>query len=334
MKFIYSALDNFKQNLGEYNYVINSNELANQLFIDTYTKSSVITELAEKYSLNINSTQYFDLLNKTPHLYIVSVYQQTEVFFKGFKSEFCSRNKHTWENPHSEERKRDAQKDEKDILRILNKKNPSTDNISLLKELKEDGFTFNRERKNKRKSENLLDGIIRNIAAFKNTSIDVIKDEIGQDVYSCFQYYRQIRNKFIHFDDDADKKLKQYKEDAEKHWGWCAEQFGIRYGLNPYKTINIKDYHLFSAIAIFLGHRLSDIGKPPNKFLAAELKSGSILKNKIKAENNLKKHTQNFNRLMSRKKRRNKALRNMIKIYFGDLREEDILNIITILEEN
>ncbi|MGB0930557.1 MAG: hypothetical protein ACPGVB_07265, partial [Chitinophagales bacterium] len=83
----YKSFTNFKKKLGQYNLVINSNELSNLDFLDNVGGIEDIKHLNDKYSLHIYSERFVNIVTKMPYLYIVSAYQQSEIFFQQFKKE-------------------------------------------------------------------------------------------------------------------------------------------------------------------------------------------------------------------------------------------------------
>ncbi|MGB0931687.1 MAG: hypothetical protein ACPGVB_12970, partial [Chitinophagales bacterium] len=137
---------------------------------------------------------------------------------------------------------------------------------------------------------------------------------LNQEIIDGFEYYRQIRNKFIHLEKYNESKLQTAASNANLHKQWYEDTFTIRYGLNQYSNLNIKDYHLFSAILIKLGYALSNAAKPSNQILANELLSEGDNFRIIKK--------------LIHKKRGDKGLKNMITIKFGELDSNDKIEII------
>ncbi len=89
-KFSYSSYGKLKKNLGEFDAVVECNEIAIREFIEKSQGEEVgkyIQELSAKHKIKVDEVNFVKFGSRIRHYYVASVFQQSEQFLKDFKEE-------------------------------------------------------------------------------------------------------------------------------------------------------------------------------------------------------------------------------------------------------
>lgn len=89
-KFSYKSYRKLKTSLGEFDAVVECNELAIREFIQNFTKDGkkYITQLSQKHHVKVNEVGIDKFSSRIRSYYIASVFQQSEQFLSDFKKEW------------------------------------------------------------------------------------------------------------------------------------------------------------------------------------------------------------------------------------------------------
>lgn len=90
-KFSYFAYRKLKKTLGEFDAVVECNEIAIKEFIEKTNKQDsrkYIQQLSTKHKIKVNEVDFFKFSSRIRQYYVASVFQQSEQFFKDFKDEW------------------------------------------------------------------------------------------------------------------------------------------------------------------------------------------------------------------------------------------------------
>lgn len=102
-KFSYLSYRSLKKALGEFDAVVECNELAIREFIYNASNDNsqdYIQMLSSKHSVKVNEVDFYKFSSRIRQYYVASVFQQCEQFFKDFKEEWCSYfSEMQWEAP-------------------------------------------------------------------------------------------------------------------------------------------------------------------------------------------------------------------------------------------
>ena len=95
-KFSYGCYRKLKKTLGEFDAVVECNEIAIREFLEHAKKDDAkkyIQQLSKKHKVRIDEIDFWKLSSRIRQYYIVSVYQQSEQYFDNFKEEWKRYNK-------------------------------------------------------------------------------------------------------------------------------------------------------------------------------------------------------------------------------------------------
>lgn len=90
-KFSYFAYRKLKKNLGEFDAVIECNEIAIKEFIEQANRQDsreYIRQLSNKHKVKVDEVDFLKFSSRIRQYYVASVFQQSEHFFKDFKDEW------------------------------------------------------------------------------------------------------------------------------------------------------------------------------------------------------------------------------------------------------
>lgn len=108
-KFSYFSYRKLKKTLGEFDAVVECNEIAIKEFIEQAPKEKIqeyIQELSQKQKVKVNEVDFLKFSSRIRQYYILSVFQQAEQFLKDFKVEWTNYFIETnWAEPISGETK-------------------------------------------------------------------------------------------------------------------------------------------------------------------------------------------------------------------------------------
>ncbi len=97
-KFSYLSYRKFKKALGEFDAVVECNELAILEFLDNYkeNENSCILGLSRKHKIKVDAVEITKFSSRIRSFYIVSVLQQFEQFLKDFRKEYLTYFDKVW----------------------------------------------------------------------------------------------------------------------------------------------------------------------------------------------------------------------------------------------
>jgi hypothetical protein len=95
------------------------------------------------------------------------------------------------------------------------------------------------------------------------------KIKIGTERYDLFEYYRLIRNAFVHGPIDR-KKLAAYYESVKEYRTIVASEYDLD-APNPFEYISFEDYHLFTRLAKYIATDICRIGEPRDEALVKRI---------------------------------------------------------------
>lgn len=99
-KFSFKAFRNLKKGLGEFDAVVECNEMAIREFLKNLKASKnqdqYIQELSQKHGVRVDTVSVSHFASRIRHFYILSVMQQAEQFFDDFKKEYLIYNSISW----------------------------------------------------------------------------------------------------------------------------------------------------------------------------------------------------------------------------------------------
>lgn len=99
-KFSYPAYRKLKKTLGEFDAVVECNEIAIKEFIEQAKGKDVrdyVSQLSSKHKVKVNEVDFFKFNSRIRQYYVTSVFQQSEQFLIDFKTEFKQYNtNYTW----------------------------------------------------------------------------------------------------------------------------------------------------------------------------------------------------------------------------------------------
>ena len=90
-KFSYFAYRRLKKTLGEFDAVVECNEIAIREFIEKankYDSREYIQQLSTKHKVKVDEVDFFKFSSRIRQYYVASVFQQSEQFLKDFKDEW------------------------------------------------------------------------------------------------------------------------------------------------------------------------------------------------------------------------------------------------------
>jgi hypothetical protein len=90
-KFSYNAYRKLKKMLGEFDAVVECNEIAIREFIEkaqSEDSRKYIQQLSSKHKVKVDEVDFIKFSSRIRHYYIASVFQQSEQFLKDFKEEW------------------------------------------------------------------------------------------------------------------------------------------------------------------------------------------------------------------------------------------------------
>ena len=90
-KFSYFAYRKLKKTLGEFDAVVECNEIAIREFIEKANKDGTnkyIQQLSHKHRVRVNEVDFLKFSTRIRQYYVASVFQQAEQFIKDFKAEW------------------------------------------------------------------------------------------------------------------------------------------------------------------------------------------------------------------------------------------------------
>jgi hypothetical protein len=108
-KFSYKAYRKLKKTLGEFDAVVECNEIAIREFIEkiqSEDQQKYIQQLSTKHKVGVGAVNFVQFSSRIRHYYVASVFQQSEQFLKDFKEE-CRRylNSNKWIEKTNDETK-------------------------------------------------------------------------------------------------------------------------------------------------------------------------------------------------------------------------------------
>lgn len=108
-KFSYFAYRKLKKTLGEFDAVVECNEIAIREFLEKAKKEDsyeYIKQLSSKHKLKVDEVDFFKFSSRIRQYYISSVFQQSEQFLKDYKEEWTNYfDKENWIEPNKGETK-------------------------------------------------------------------------------------------------------------------------------------------------------------------------------------------------------------------------------------
>ena len=108
-KFSYFAYRKLKKTLGEFDAVVECNEIAIREFLEKAQKEDsyeYIKQLSSKHKLKVDEVDFFKFSSRIRQYYVSSVFQQSEQFLKDYKDEWTNYfNKQNWLEPNKGETK-------------------------------------------------------------------------------------------------------------------------------------------------------------------------------------------------------------------------------------
>lgn len=90
-KFSYISYRKLKKNLGEFDAVVECNEIAIREFIEksqSEDPGKYIQQMSTKHKLRVDEVNFSKFSSRIRHYYVASVFQQSEQFLKDFKEEW------------------------------------------------------------------------------------------------------------------------------------------------------------------------------------------------------------------------------------------------------
>lgn len=266
-KFSFKAFRNLKKGLGEFDAVVECNELAIREFLKNLGKETnqetYIQKLSEKHNVRVDTVLVKLFAPRIRQFYIMSVMQKAEQFFDELKKEYKK---------------------------------------------------YHPEWTNKIDGETEFDNLLLNVFKSKANGIN----EIGEEVYYGFEYYRFIRNKFAHSGEKDNKKLKNIFNKINNN-AFYNTKFHSVSAPNEYKDIDFNDFLLFTNIIKNIGYTLSEKCKPSNLMLAEIISkqerkiSKDITVNSVKSLFKLKNNNERFTN----------SIGNLLNTNFGRINEKD-----------
>jgi len=270
-KFSFKAFRNLKKGLGEFDAVVECNELAIREFLknlDTATeKEKFIQTLSEKHSIKVDSVNVNYFSARIRQFYILSVLQQAEQFFDEFKKEYKTYYE-KW----------------------IEKESGDTD----------------------------FDNVLLNI--FNTTTQGI--NEIGEEVYLAFEYYRLVRNRFAHSEEKDLKKLDSYWSKITGFSDFYSQSFHCSGAPNKYVNVDFNDFLLITNVVKHIGYTICEKCRPDNALLAKKICELETTVNEKKI-NPIK----NVMRLKDNKDRFLNALENLLNSTFGKINRKDTVDI-------
>jgi hypothetical protein len=188
----YKSYTSLKKKLGEYDALVEYNELAiREFLLEAEKNTDFLSKLSEKHKIKVDFFNKQKFNSRIRLLYILSVSQQADHFFSEFRKEYKSISSLIWKN------RIDGEAD--------------------------------------------IDYILRTISGDVNTG----KEKIGKQLYDIFNYYRLVRNEFIHNDNDYN--------DIDAKWSKIdLKDMPLRYSRykSPKKMVDIDfdDFILYSLV--------------------------------------------------------------------------------------
>lgn len=266
-KFSFKAFRNLKKGLGEFDAVVECNEMAIREFLKNLNtsqdKKQFIQDFSNKHEIRVDTINVDLFSSRIRLFYILSVMQQAEQFIDEFRKEYKTYNP-TW----------------------INKVGSETD----------------------------FDNLLQNIFSSKRKGID----EIGEEVYYGFEYYRFVRNRFAHSEEKDLKKLDKLCEKVIQFDDYYNSKFHSFNSPNKYKKVDFNDFLLFTNIIKHIGYTLCEKCKPDNSQLAER-----IAKLEIIVDNKTVKPIKSINKLKNNPKRYSNAIGNLLNSTFGKINSSD-----------
>ncbi len=306
-KFLYNSFYKLKERLGVFDSIIGINEVGFREIQKEYSRKN-FNQIAESHGLYERNVDFEKYNNRIYQLYILSVYQQAEQFFKEFIEEYITFNGDPQNNPNYRERNETIKKrllpffnnDEALLKKFYKDRNIHKVYFGLREERKTEeikslaaltdyfkdidkanrfiSFINNKDNRllyyfSNSNKETLL---IQLIDIIKSNEKDFIK-EVGEYLYHGFNYYRLVRNYFMHNnsegDEDGDTRLTEVFKVASKYKSIYKEKFNVE-APNSYKDISFDDFKLFSNLTKRLAEKICNLKKPLNERLVEELLKG------------------------------------------------------------
>lgn len=176
----------------------------------------------------------------------------------------------------------------------------------------------NSEWGDRNKGETNLDYILRTLFL----TLENGKAKIGIELYTCYEYYRKIRNRFAHSDNDDDKVDEEFKK-VQVFKEWYQELYKVSNSPKLYDFIDFDDFKLFSNIIKAIAFKLCVHLKPTLENIAVEI----IRQSNIKPLNKSvpKVDFKSFQRIRNKPNRYINAFTNFINTHFGRFKKSDIL---------
>ena len=93
---------------------------------------------------------------------------------------------------------------------------------------------------------------------------------IGEERYDLFEYYRLMRNAFVH-GPISKAKLAEHFAAVEPHRGLVASQYGLD-APNAFEKVKLDDYMLFTRLIKYIATDVCPIGEPSDQALVNLIK--------------------------------------------------------------
>jgi hypothetical protein len=138
--------------------------------------------------------------------------------------------------------------------------------------------------------------------------------------YDIFEYYRLIRNRFMHTDVKEDKLLELLNK-INQNKTIVFEKYRVE-APNEYNKLNFDDFILFSRVTKDIAQELCHLAKPSASEIAQMLIERDQEKDPKKKEINLK----GLKRFSNNRERQRKCMQNLLKSQYN-LQEEDFYPI-------
>lgn len=111
----------------------------------------------------------------------------------------------------------------------------------------------------KEDGETLLSNALRNIGDLPTTGMS---DVVGPQHLAVVEYYRFVRNHFMHNDEKSKRLVDQSFEKIDRFKTELQSFYKIRSSPSPYENLNVDDFFLFTKAAKEIGILLSRAGAP------------------------------------------------------------------------
>ena len=168
-----------------------------------------------------------------------------------------------------------------------------------------------------------LDYVLRTLAE----NVTKGKKLIGEENYAAYQYYRKIRNRFAHSENDDESVDKDLPKVVE-----FSEFYKTRYSLsnvpNIYKNISFDDFLLATSVIKNIAQTFCYIFKPSNDLIAKKIKI-QIAEEKASGKKTLE--FKEINKVKNKPDRYLNAVNQYLRTHFGIFSHFDTQEIIEFL---